>query len=139
MAKKIINEEDEDNTEKSGEESEDLDLDLDAIIKELDRQIAEDEKKYPVNGKISTEVKLNNMSTNIVLENWVFQTTKCVAGFAVVSSNDYDDEQFDFIVEATYYGTTDEESYEIKWSDKAPPGREKIEEDILRSYKLSNY
>ena len=79
------------------------------------------------------------MSVQIKLENLVFQTTKCVAGFITVSSDDEDYEQFDFIIEATFDATTEEETYLIKWSDKKPKKRKQIEDDIVMNYKLSNY
>ena len=81
------------------------------------------------------------MSVQIELENFVFQTTKCVAGFIVVTNDsDEDDvEQLDFIIEATYDETTDEETYIIKWSDKKPKKRKEVEKDIVMNYKLSNY
>ena len=80
------------------------------------------------------------MAVQIELENMVFQTTKCVAGFVTVSNDveeDYD--QYDFIIEATYDVTTEEETYIIKWSDKKPKKKKQIEEDIIMNYKLSNY
>jgi hypothetical protein len=80
------------------------------------------------------------MATEILLEEFVFQTTKCVAGFVTVSNNDDEDyEQFDFIIEATMDVTTDEETYIVKWSDKKPKKRKNIEDDIVMNYKLSNY
>ena len=80
------------------------------------------------------------MATEILLEEFVFQTTKCVAGFVTVSNNrDEDYEQFDFIIEATMDVTTDEETYIVKWSDKKPKKRKSIEDDIVMNYKLSNY
>jgi len=81
------------------------------------------------------------MAIQIELENMVFQTTKCVAGFVSVSSVDDDEdyEQYDFIIEATYDVTTDEETYVIKWSGKKPKKRKQIEDDIVMNYKLSNY
>jgi len=52
------------------------------------------------------------MAIEILLEEFVFQTTKCVAGFIMVSNDDDEDyEQFDFIIEATMDVTTDEETY----------------------------
>jgi hypothetical protein len=81
------------------------------------------------------------MAVQIELENLVFQTTKCVAGFIVVTNDgDEDDiEQLDFIIEATYDKTTEEETYIIKWSDKKPKKRKEVEKDIVMNYKLSNY
>ena len=80
------------------------------------------------------------MAIEISLEEFVFQTTKCVAGFVTVSNNDDEDyEQFDFIIEATIDVTTDEETYIVKWSDKKPKKRKSIENDIVMNYKLSNY
>jgi hypothetical protein len=81
------------------------------------------------------------MATQILLEDFVFQTTKCVAGFVTISSNDddLDYEQFDFIIEATMDVTTEEETYIVKWSDKKPKKRKSIEDDIVMNYKLSNY
>ena len=56
------------------------------------------------------------MAVQIELENMVFQTTKCVAGFVTISNDsDEDYEQYDFIIEATYDVTTEEETYIIKW------------------------
>lgn len=80
------------------------------------------------------------MAIEILLEEFVFQTTKCVAGFIMVSNDDDEDyEQFDFIIEATMDVTTDEETYIVKWSDKKPKKRKSIEDDIVMNYKLSNY
>jgi len=82
------------------------------------------------------------MGVQIELENKIFQTTKCVAGFITVSNdseNDEDYEQFDFIIEATFDHTTDEETYIVKWSDKKPKKRKSVEDDIIMNYKLSNY
>ena len=79
------------------------------------------------------------MAVQIELENLVFQTTKCVAGFIMVSNDDEDYEQYDFIIEATYDATTEEETYIVKWSDKKPKKRKSIENDIVMNYKLSNY
>ena len=81
------------------------------------------------------------MAVQIELENFIFQTTKCVAGFIVVTNDDDEDdvEQLDFIIEATYDETTEEETYIIKWSDKKPKKRKSVERDIVMNYKLSNY
>jgi hypothetical protein len=79
------------------------------------------------------------MAVQIELENLVFQTTKCVAGFITVSSDEEDYEQYDFIIEATYDVTSEEETYIVKWSDKKPKKRKQIEDDIVMNYKLSNY
>lgn len=82
------------------------------------------------------------MAVQIELENFIFQTTKCVAGFIVINNDDdseYDSEQLDFIIEATYDETTEEETYIIKWSDKKPKKRKEVEKDIVMNYKLSNY
>jgi hypothetical protein len=80
------------------------------------------------------------MAIQIELETKVFQTTKCVAGFVNVSNEEDEDyEQYDFIIEATYDVTTEEETYLIKWSGKKPKKRKQIEDDIVMSYKLSNY
>lgn len=80
------------------------------------------------------------MAVQIELERKVFQTTKYVAGFVTISNDaeeDYD--QYDFIIEATYDVTTEEETYVIKWSDKKPKKKKQIEDDIIMNYKLSNY
>lgn len=80
------------------------------------------------------------MAIQIELESRVFQTTKCVAGFVNVSSEEDEDyEQYDFIIEATYDVTTEEETYLIKWYGKKPKKKKQIEEDIVMNYKLSNY
>jgi hypothetical protein len=80
------------------------------------------------------------MAVQIELEKLVFQTTKCVAGFILVSNDDDEDyEQYDFIIEATYDTTTEEETYIVKWSDKKPKKRKSIEDDIVMDYKLSNF
>ena len=80
------------------------------------------------------------MAVQIELERKVFQTTKYVAGFVTIfndAEEDYD--QYDFIIEATYDVTTEEETYVIKWSDKKPKKKKQIEDDIIMNYKLSNY
>lgn len=87
---------------------------------------------------------LNNkkdMPIQIELGNKVFQTTKSVAGFVSISNEDNIDDydQYDFVVEATYDVTTEEETYIIKWADKKPKKRKQIEDDIVMNYKLSNY
>jgi hypothetical protein len=80
------------------------------------------------------------MSVEIILEETVFETVKSVAGFIFVYNDEDDDpEQFDFIIEATYDHTTEDERYLIKWSDKKPKKRKQIEADIVMNYKLSNY
>lgn len=81
------------------------------------------------------------MAIRIELETRVFQTTKYVAGFVNVSieEDDEDYEQYDFIIEATYDVTTEEETYFIKWTNKKPKKKKQIEDDIVMNYKLSNY